>query len=195
MDLLQTTSASNMRSQHLVLVSLFCFWTVFSEKVSENLGAEQGIPEDILSRIAQADIRSVYDLEDLLGIQASEMRPQPKILGYSSTKPASCKPRPISVEIPRYKVDPSSAGFFLWPSCVEVDRCSGCCNTKTYKCIPSLTQFKSFQIAKLTYRYGRKELSVHTVTVQEHISCNCTELPRRHIMRYNIRYYRQSTNN
>uniref|UniRef100_A0A4W3K345 Platelet-derived growth factor subunit A-like n=1 Tax=Callorhinchus milii TaxID=7868 RepID=A0A4W3K345_CALMI len=108
------------------------------------------------------------------------------IQGYSSTKPASCKPRPISVEIPRYKVDPSSAGFFLWPSCVEVDRCSGCCNTKTYKCIPSLTQFKSFQIAKLTYRYGRKELSVHTVTVQEHISCNCTELPRRHIMRPDV---------
>ncbi|XP_067914321.1 platelet-derived growth factor subunit A-like isoform X3 [Heterodontus francisci] len=182
MDLLQKTTESNMKSQLLVFLSLFCFWTVISEQMPKSMNAEEGLPEDVLRMIAQADIRSINDLEDLLGIEAKDssvFRPEYRI-GYASPKPAGCKPRVVSVEVPRYKVDPTSVGFFLWPSCVEIQRCSGCCNTKTYKCIPSLAKYKPFQIAKLTYRYGRQELTKHTVTIREHLSCNCTELARFH---------------
>ncbi|XP_067860601.1 platelet-derived growth factor subunit A-like isoform X4 [Heptranchias perlo] len=197
MDLLQKTSESNMKSQLLVFLSLFCFWTVISEQMPKSMNAEEGLPEDVLRMIAQADIRSINDLEDLLGIEAKDSpgsRPKYKI-GYSRTKSAGCKTRVVSVEVPRYKVDPTSAGFFLWPSCVEIERCSGCCNTKTYKCIPSLANYRPFQIAKLTYRYGRKELTMHTVTIREHLSCNCTELATLHQPRFPPKYYRQSTDN
>ncbi|XP_067914320.1 platelet-derived growth factor subunit A-like isoform X2 [Heterodontus francisci] len=246
MDLLQKTTESNMKSQLLVFLSLFCFWTVISEQMPKSMNAEEGLPEDVLRMIAQADIRSINDLEDLLGIEAKDssvfrpeyrigvplwlgrhkgtnehpgqkasnegrsspplhltvtQEPQPQsqhrsfIAGYASPKPAGCKPRVVSVEVPRYKVDPTSVGFFLWPSCVEIQRCSGCCNTKTYKCIPSLAKYKPFQIAKLTYRYGRQELTKHTVTIREHLSCNCTELARFHQPRFPPKYYRQSTDN
>ncbi|XP_072339581.1 platelet-derived growth factor subunit A-like isoform X3 [Scyliorhinus torazame] len=194
MDLLQKTTESNMKSQLLVFLSLFCFWTVISEQMPKNMNKEEGLPEDVLRMIAQADIRSINDLEDLLGVEAKDspgFRPTYKI---GNAKAAGCKTRIVSVEVPRYKVDPTSVGFFLWPSCVEIHRCSGCCNTRTYKCIPSHAKYKPFQIAKLTFRYGRKELTLHTVSIREHLSCNCTELARHH-PRFPPKYYRQSTDN
>ncbi|XP_048466888.1 platelet-derived growth factor subunit A-like isoform X4 [Rhincodon typus] len=194
MDLLQKTTESNMKSQLLVFLSLFCFWTAISEQMPKSIDTEEGLPEDVLRMIAQADIRSINDLEDLLGIEAKDppgFKPMYKI-GYS--KPAGCKTRIVSVEVPRYKVDPTSVGFLLWPSCVEIQRCSGCCNTKTYKCIPIHASYKPFQIAKVTYRYGRNELTIHTVSIREHLSCNCTELAR-HQPRFPPKYYRQSADN
>ncbi|XP_072339579.1 platelet-derived growth factor subunit A-like isoform X1 [Scyliorhinus torazame] len=241
MDLLQKTTESNMKSQLLVFLSLFCFWTVISEQMPKNMNKEEGLPEDVLRMIAQADIRSINDLEDLLGVEAKDspgFRPtykigvplrlgrnkgpnehsgqmassegrspsplavtreppsqiQPRSFIAGNAKAAGCKTRIVSVEVPRYKVDPTSVGFFLWPSCVEIHRCSGCCNTRTYKCIPSHAKYKPFQIAKLTFRYGRKELTLHTVSIREHLSCNCTELARHH-PRFPPKYYRQSTDN
>ncbi|XP_078081748.1 platelet-derived growth factor subunit A-like isoform X4 [Mustelus asterias] len=194
MDLLQKTAESNMKSQLLVFLSLFCFWTVISEQMPKSMNTEEGLPEDVLRMIAQADIRSINDLEDLLDVEVKDsprFRPTFKI---GNSKAAGCKTRIVSVEVPRYKVDPTSVGFFLWPSCVEIQRCSGCCNTRTYKCIPSLANYKPFQIAKLTYRYGRKELTLHTVSIREHLSCNCTELARHH-PRFPAKYYRQSSDN
>ncbi|GCC25224.1 platelet-derived growth factor subunit A-like isoform X1 [Chiloscyllium punctatum] len=243
MDLLQKTTESNMKSQLLVFLSLFCFWTVISEQMPKSINTEEGLPEDVLRMIAQADIRSIDDLEDLLGIEAKDSpgfkpmykigvpirlgrhkgtneqlgqkasnegrslsplhlaitpepspqsQPRSKIAEYS--KPAGCKTRIVTVEVPRYKVDPTSVGFLLWPSCVEIKRCSGCCNTKTYQCIPVHAYYKPFQIAKVTYRYGRNELTIHTVSIREHVSCNCTELAR-HQPRFPPKYYRQPTDN
>ncbi|XP_078426739.1 platelet-derived growth factor subunit A-like isoform X1 [Cetorhinus maximus] len=241
MDLLQKTTESNMKSQLLVFLSLFCFWTVISEQMPKSMNLEEGLPEDVLRMIAQADIRSIDDLEDLLGVEAKDSpvfrstykigvplrlgrhkganehpgqmasneghspslltvmgeppaQSQPRSFIAGNSKAAGCKTRIVSVEVPRYKVDPTSVGFFLWPSCVEIKRCSGCCNTKTYKCIPSVANYRPFQIAKLTYRYGRKELTIHTVSIREHLSCNCTELARHH-PRFPPKYYRQSTDN
>ncbi|XP_078081747.1 platelet-derived growth factor subunit A-like isoform X3 [Mustelus asterias] len=207
----------------------------------KSMNTEEGLPEDVLRMIAQADIRSINDLEDLLDVEVKDsprFRPtfkigvprrqerhkgpnehpghvastegrspsplavkreppaqiQPRSFIAGNSKAAGCKTRIVSVEVPRYKVDPTSVGFFLWPSCVEIQRCSGCCNTRTYKCIPSLANYKPFQIAKLTYRYGRKELTLHTVSIREHLSCNCTELARHH-PRFPAKYYRQSSDN
>ncbi|XP_078426742.1 platelet-derived growth factor subunit A-like isoform X4 [Cetorhinus maximus] len=194
MDLLQKTTESNMKSQLLVFLSLFCFWTVISEQMPKSMNLEEGLPEDVLRMIAQADIRSIDDLEDLLGVEAKDSPVFRSTYKIGNSKAAGCKTRIVSVEVPRYKVDPTSVGFFLWPSCVEIKRCSGCCNTKTYKCIPSVANYRPFQIAKLTYRYGRKELTIHTVSIREHLSCNCTELARHH-PRFPPKYYRQSTDN
>ncbi|XP_051889046.1 platelet-derived growth factor subunit A-like isoform X2 [Pristis pectinata] len=212
----------------------------------KNMNKEEGLPEDVLKMIAQADIRSISDLETLLGVEAKdsarftsrsrtgvshwldsyktsheylrqmarndehspplhhpvapqESSPQNQQPSFKAvhfrTKAAGCKTRAVTVDVPRYKVDPTSVGFFLWPSCVEIQRCSGCCNTKTYKCIPSHASYRPFQIAKITYRYGRKELTVHTVSIREHLSCNCTELAKLHHPRFPSKYYKHSTDN
>ncbi|XP_043570727.1 platelet-derived growth factor subunit A-like isoform X2 [Chiloscyllium plagiosum] len=194
MDLLQKTTESNMKSQLLVFLSLFCFWTVISEQMPKSINTEEGLPEDVLRMIAQADIRSINDLEDLLGIEAKDSPGFKPMYKIEYSKPAGCKTRIVTVEVPRYKVDPTSVGFLLWPSCVEIKRCSGCCNTKTYQCIPVHAYYKPFQIAKVTYRYGRNELTIHTVSIREHVSCNCTELAR-HQPRFPPKYYRQTTDN
>ncbi|XP_051889047.1 platelet-derived growth factor subunit A-like isoform X3 [Pristis pectinata] len=197
MDLLQKTTESNMKSQLLVFLSLFCFWTAISEEMPKNMNKEEGLPEDVLKMIAQADIRSISDLETLLGVEAKDsarFTSRSRTVHFR-TKAAGCKTRAVTVDVPRYKVDPTSVGFFLWPSCVEIQRCSGCCNTKTYKCIPSHASYRPFQIAKITYRYGRKELTVHTVSIREHLSCNCTELAKLHHPRFPSKYYKHSTDN
>ncbi|XP_059804512.1 platelet-derived growth factor subunit A-like isoform X4 [Hypanus sabinus] len=246
MDLLQKTAGSNMKSQVLVFLSLFCFWTTISEDMPKDVDKEEGLPDDVLKMIAQANIQSISDLENLLGVKAkdtAEMRPRsrpgkphwpdsykasyeylqqkahndelspplhrPVVPQESSlqnqqspfktvhfmTRAGGCKTRAVTVDVPRYKVDPASVGFFLWPSCVEIQRCSGCCNTKAYKCIPSHATYRPFQIAKITYRYGRKELTIHTVSIREHLSCNCTDLAKLNHSRFPSRYYKQSTDN
>ncbi|XP_069766148.1 platelet-derived growth factor subunit B-like isoform X3 [Narcine bancroftii] len=60
-------------------------------------------------------------------------------------KRADCKVRPEVMEITRSMVDPTRANFYLWPSCVEVQRCSGCCNTRTYKCQATKVQERRVQ--------------------------------------------------
>lgn len=58
---------------------------------------------------------------------------------------ATCK---VRTEV--MKVERSSANFLLWPACVEVQRCSGCCNTWVLQCVPTLSSTRYLQVCGIS---------------------------------------------
>lgn len=49
-------------------------------------------------------------------------------------------------EISRTMVDSTNANFVVWPPCVEVQRCSGCCNNRNVQCRPTQIRVRHVQV-------------------------------------------------
>uniref|UniRef100_UPI00398EB233 platelet-derived growth factor subunit B-like n=1 Tax=Pristiophorus japonicus TaxID=55135 RepID=UPI00398EB233 len=88
-------------------------------------------------------------------------------------KPAECKLRPAVIEITRSMVDPTNANFFVWPSCVEVQRCSGCCNTRNYQCQATEVQERHVQVIKRVSLRRRLVTQTAVVVLHDHVRCKC----------------------
>ncbi|XP_061568231.1 uncharacterized protein pdgfbb isoform X2 [Cololabis saira] len=75
-------------------------------------------------------------------------------------------------------LDRSNANFLLWPPCVEVQRCSGCCNTKSLHCVPVATHTRYLQVMKIEYINKRPTYAKAVVSVVDHVECRCQLAPR-----------------
>lgn len=61
---------------------------------------------------------------------------------------AECKTRTEVFEISRRLIDRTNANFLVWPPCVEVQRCSGCCNNRNVQCRPTQVQDRKVQVRR-----------------------------------------------
>ncbi|XP_027024411.1 platelet-derived growth factor subunit A isoform X2 [Tachysurus fulvidraco] len=159
-----------MRAALCCLLACCCCCCCFSVPHAAAAAAtgEALIPQELIERLSKSEIRTMSDLQRLLELHSAEnevvqeakwryskehldhnanlkslhTRPRHK-RSIEDAVPAACKTRTEVYEIPRSQVDPTAANFLIWPPCVEVMRCSGCCNTNTMRCHASKKQHRN----------------------------------------------------
>ncbi|KAM4750115.1 platelet-derived growth factor subunit A-like isoform 2-T2 [Anableps anableps] len=145
-----------------LLTGYFCLLRTAAE--------ESPLPRELLERLSRSEIRSISDLQRLLEMDTVENEVieetkhsyhkdfshilsthkkahlhtrQKRSTVVEEAMLAVCKVRTTIYEIPRSQVDPTSANFIIWPPCVEVKRCTGCCNTNNMRCQAARKQFRT----------------------------------------------------
>ncbi|KAM9394451.1 uncharacterized protein pdgfbb isoform 2-T2 [Pholidichthys leucotaenia] len=146
------------------------------------------LPAALVELVRNNPISSIEDLQLLLltdsideddGTLASNGGHRlPRSLDAQPAQQALCKVRTEVVEVTRAMLDRSNANFLLWPPCVEVQRCSGCCNTKSLQCVPVVTHTRYLQVMKIEYINKRPTYAKAVVSVVDHVECRCQDAPR-----------------
>uniref|UniRef100_A0A8C5SNA8 Platelet-derived growth factor subunit B n=1 Tax=Laticauda laticaudata TaxID=8630 RepID=A0A8C5SNA8_LATLA len=126
------------------------------------------IPEEIYELLRESSVHSIRDLQQVLQIESvdtsssymnftqmhsgenlvSLSRGRRSLGGAEPIEPAviaECKTRSEVFEISRSMVDSTNANFIVWPPCVEVQRCTGCCNTRAMQCRPTQVRLREVQ--------------------------------------------------
>ncbi|XP_042584617.1 uncharacterized protein LOC109078395 [Cyprinus carpio] len=148
------------------------------------------LPAAVVELVKGGSVSSIQDLQFLLFSESIEVEPDShhdndtsnrlprSLLDAQPAQQAICKVRTEVIEVTRSMLDRSNANFLLWPPCVEVQRCSGCCNTKTLQCVPILTHTRYLQVMKIQYVNKRPLYDKAVVSVLDHVECRCQPAPR-----------------
>ncbi|XP_077024981.1 platelet-derived growth factor subunit B isoform X2 [Tamandua tetradactyla] len=86
---------------------------------------------------------------------------------------AECKTRTEVFKISRHSIARTNANFVVWPPCVEVQRCSGCCNNHRVQCRPLQVQLRHVQVRKIEIVRKKPTFKKVTVTLEDHLACKC----------------------
>lgn len=146
------------------------------------------LPAALVELVRNSPIASIEDLQLLLLSDSVDEEQDtsaaigghrlPRSLDAQPAQQALCKVRTEVVEVTRSMLDRSNANFLLWPPCVEVQRCSGCCNTKSLQCVPVVTHTRYLQVMKIEYINKRPTYAKAVVSVLDHVECRCQPAPR-----------------
>ncbi|XP_039581415.1 platelet-derived growth factor subunit B [Passer montanus] len=174
------------------------FGVVFAFILSLPLARMEGdpIPEDIYEILGGSSVRSISDLQRALRIDSVEQ--DSSSLSLNASQPdqnpvalsrerrsldalaaaetavlAECKTREVVFEISRNMVDSTNANFVVWPPCVEVQRCSGCCNNRNVQCRPTQIRVRHVQVNKIEFVQRKPKFTKVVVPLEDHVQCRC----------------------
>lgn len=179
------------------------FGVVFAVILSLPLARLEGdpIPEDIYEILGGSSVRSISDLQRALRIDSVEedsssldlnatqpsqnhvslSRERRSLDALAAAEPAvlaECKTRTVVFEISRDMVDSTNANFVVWPPCVEVQRCSGCCNNRNVQCRPMQIRVRHVQVNKIEFFQRKPIFKKVIVPLEDHVQCRCEAVSR-----------------
>ncbi|XP_070845010.1 platelet-derived growth factor beta polypeptide a isoform X1 [Chaetodon trifascialis] len=158
---------------------------------SVRLGSAEGdpLPPSLVDLVRNSPISSVDDLKLLLLQETNAIveeedehdiltnhthgRYTRSLVEAQPAQQAACKVRTEVMEVTRSMLDRRNANFLLWPPCVEVQRCSGCCNTRLLQCVPTVTSSRYLQVIKIQYINRKAHYDKAIISVEDHVSCRC----------------------
>ncbi|KAK5898701.1 hypothetical protein CesoFtcFv8_008252 [Champsocephalus esox] len=160
-------------------------------------GASEGdpLPESLVDLVRNSAISSVDDLKLLLQRETNAIEEEEEeeeeedehdvlsnqthgrfarsLVEAPMAQLASCQTRTEVMEVTRSMVDRRNANFLVWPLCVEVTRCSGCCNSRNMKCVPAVTSTRYLQVLKIMFVNRKEHYERAIISVEDHVSCRC----------------------
>ncbi|XP_018537941.1 G-box-binding factor [Lates calcarifer] len=155
------------------------------------LGSAEGdpLPSSLVDLVRNSPISSVDDLKLLLQQETNAIEEEEdehdiltnrthgrytrSLVEAQPAQQAACKVRTEVMEVTRSMLDRRNANFLLWPPCVEVQRCSGCCNTRLLQCVPTVTSSRYLQVIKIQYINRKAHYDKAIISVEDHVSCRC----------------------
>lgn len=158
------------------------------------LGSAEGdpLPTSLVDLVRNSPISSVEDLKLLLQEETDAIEEEEDVhdiipnrthgryirslVEAQPAQQAACKVRTEVMEVTRSMLDRRNANFLLWPPCVEVQRCSGCCNSPRMECVPTVTSTRYLQVIKIQYINRKAHYEKAIISVEDHVSCRCQSL-------------------
>ncbi|XP_071371107.1 platelet-derived growth factor beta polypeptide a, partial [Centroberyx affinis] len=147
------------------------------------------LPPSLVDLVRNSPISSVEDLKLLLQQETDSTEEEEdehdiltnhthgrytrSLVEAQPAQQAVCKVRTEVTEVTRAMLDRRNANFLLWPPCVEVQRCSGCCNTRLLQCVPTVTATRYLQVIKIQYINKNAHYDKAIISVEDHVSCRC----------------------
>lgn len=147
------------------------------------------LPSSLVDLVRNSPISSVDDLKLLLQQETNAIEEEEdehdiptnhthgryarSLVEAQPAQQAACKVRTEVMEVTRSMLDRRNANFLLWPPCVEVQRCSGCCNTRLLQCVPTVTSSRYLQVIKIQYINRKAHYDKAIISVEDHVSCRC----------------------